>query len=85
MGVRGKGFSRPASSSVTLSPTPMEKRLVDLEVRYTHLERQIEELSEVVFEQAKRIGLLEKQLVDLRSRFRDEDEKDRGDEKPPHY
>jgi uncharacterized coiled-coil protein SlyX len=62
----------------------MESRLVDLEVRYTHLERQVGELSEMVFEQQKTIdGLLRQfaatkaQLTQLSSPV--------TNEPPPHY
>jgi len=40
----------------------MESRLVDLEVRYTHLERQVAELSDVVFAQQRAIDSLLRQL-----------------------
>ena len=62
----------------------MESRIVDLEVRYTHLERQFAELSEVVFSQQRAIdGLLRRldaaksELSELRAPV--------TDEKPPHY
>src|SRR5678809_511386 len=36
----------------------MEGRFVDLEIRYTHLERQYAELSQIVFDQQKQIEAL---------------------------
>lgn len=61
----------------------MEHRLVDLEVRYTHLERLVEELSEVVFSQQQTITGLVRQLTELTARL------ESGEplllEKPPHY
>jgi uncharacterized coiled-coil protein SlyX len=62
----------------------MEPRLVDLEIRYTHLERQYAELSQVVFEQQKALDALQKEVARLRGRL-----EELGDpiahEKPPHY
>jgi uncharacterized coiled-coil protein SlyX len=62
----------------------MESRLTDLEVRYTHLERQVAELSEVVFAQQKAIDGLRRQLTETKAEI--------GhlsapvtNEKPPHY
>jgi SlyX protein len=62
----------------------MERRLVDLEIRYTHLERQLQELSEVVFAQQRTIDSLTKQLLELRGRVVDPGETPPA-EKPPHY
>jgi SlyX protein len=44
----------------------MIQRLDDLEIRYTHQARQIEELNDVVFESDRRIALLEREIVVLR-------------------
>jgi SlyX protein len=62
----------------------MEARIVDLEVRYTHLERQLDELNQVVFLQQKAIDALTKQVVDLRARLLDLGMESEN-EKPPHY
>jgi uncharacterized coiled-coil protein SlyX len=62
----------------------MEPRLVDLEIRYTHLERQYAELSQVVFEQQKALEAVQKELVRLRGRL-DEIGDPIANEKPPHY
>jgi len=62
----------------------MEQRLVDLEVRYTHLERQLDELSQVVFAQQKVLDRVVKELSALRSRMATRDD-DTPDEPPPHY
>ena len=62
----------------------MESRLVDLEVRYTHLERQVADLSEVVFAQQRAIDGLVRQL----SATKDEIAQlspPVTNEKPPHY
>ena len=40
----------------------MEGRLVDLEIRYTHLERQYAELSQTVFDHQKQIEALRRAL-----------------------
>jgi uncharacterized coiled-coil protein SlyX len=60
----------------------MEPRLVALEVRYTHLERQVEELSQVVFAQQKVIDRLTAELAGLRARTGGVDG---PSERPPHY
>jgi uncharacterized coiled-coil protein SlyX len=62
----------------------MEKRVVELEVRYTHLERQLDELSQVVFEQQKLLDRMAKDLAALRARVTSPDD-DAPDEPPPHY
>ena len=62
----------------------MDNRLIDLEIRYTHLERQLQELSEVVFAQQRVIDTLSKELIALRSRLLDPGETPPA-EKPPHY
>ena len=62
----------------------MDPRVVDLEIRYSHLEQQLSELNQVVFEQQKTIALLQQQLMSLRTRFSGLDEP-MENEKPPHY
>jgi SlyX protein len=62
----------------------MEPRVVDLEIRYSHLEKQLAELNQVVFEQQKSIELLQQQLVSLRTRLSGLGEP-MENEKPPHY
>ncbi|HTJ83154.1 MAG TPA: SlyX family protein [Polyangiaceae bacterium] len=63
----------------------MESRIVDLEVRYTHQERTIEELSRVVFEQQKVIVELEARLKGLEKRAALAGEPTPPNEPPPHY
>jgi uncharacterized coiled-coil protein SlyX len=62
----------------------MEHRLVDLEIRYTHLERQLAELNQVVFDQQKTIGEMARQIAALRARVGDLGEEPPV-EKPPHF
>jgi uncharacterized coiled-coil protein SlyX len=62
----------------------MEPRVVDLEIRYSHLEKQLAELNQVVFEQQKAIELLQQQLVAVRTRLSGLGEP-MENEKPPHY
>ena len=61
-----------------------DARVVDLEIRYSHLEKQLLELNQVVFEQQKVIDLLEQQLIALRTRVANTGEP-MEHEKPPHY
>jgi uncharacterized coiled-coil protein SlyX len=62
----------------------MESRLVDLEVRYTHLERQVAELSEVVFAQQRAIDGLLRQLRSTNFELAQLSAPVTND-KPPHY
>ena len=64
-----------------MRPT-MEQRLVDLEVRYTHLERLVEDLNQVVFTQQQSIDRLVRQLSELSQRLAVATP---AAEKPPHY
>ena len=62
----------------------METRFTELEIRYSHLERQFAELSDVVFGQQKTIESLERELANIRVRLREIGDPV-VDEKPPHY
>jgi uncharacterized coiled-coil protein SlyX len=62
----------------------MESRLIDLEVRYTHLERQVAELSDVVFAQQRAIDGLLRQLSSTRAEIA-QLTAPATNEKPPHY
>ena len=62
----------------------IESRLTDLEVRYTHLERQVAELSEVVFAQQKAIDGLTRQLTSAKAEIA-QLSAPVTNEKPPHY
>ena len=61
-----------------------ESRLMELEVRYTHLERQLSELSEVVFGQQRTIDGLIQQLKATRAQLV-QVSAPVTNEKPPHY
>jgi len=62
----------------------MESRLVDLEVRYTHLERQLGELSDIVFAQQKTIDGLLRQLAATKAQLT-QLAPAITNEPPPHY
>ena len=62
----------------------MESRLMDLEVRYTHLERQVADLSEVVFAQQRTIDNLLRQLCSTKEELAQLSAPVTS-EKPPHY
>jgi uncharacterized coiled-coil protein SlyX len=62
----------------------MTDRLTEIEIRYTHLERQMEELSSVLFAQQKTISALEQRLRELETRSPETGEPI-PQEKPPHY
>jgi uncharacterized coiled-coil protein SlyX len=57
---------------------------VDLEVRYTHLERQVAELSDVVFAQQRAIDSLLRQLSATKADIAQLSDPV-ANEKPPHY
>jgi uncharacterized coiled-coil protein SlyX len=61
----------------------MESRLVDLEARYTHLERQVGVLDQVVFEQQKTIDRLTREVALLYRQVSGVD--GTPGERPPHY
>lgn len=62
-------------------PDDANERLTDLEVRYAHQARLLDELSGVLFEQQRTIEGLERRVRELEDRLGDE----AGSEKPPHY
>jgi len=62
----------------------LEKRLVDLELRFMKLERYAQELSDVVAEQQRRIEALTIEAKRLRERDAQE-EPAAGNDRPPHY
>jgi len=57
---------------------------MDLEVRYTHLERQVAELSEIVFAQQQAIDGLLRQLSSTRAELA-QLSAPVTNERPPHY
>ena len=62
----------------------MDSRLTDLEIRYTHLERQVAELSDVVFAQQRAIDGLLRQLTATKAEIA-QLSAPVTNEKPPHY
>jgi uncharacterized coiled-coil protein SlyX len=68
-----------------MDPDPTESRIVELELRYMTLERELGELSRIVAEQQRTIDAL---MADARRR-REREEAQReppiADERPPHY
>lgn len=63
-----------------------EARLTDLELKYMHEADRVEKLSHVVWEQAKAIARLEKELRDVRDRLAETPGGDHvPNEKPPHW
>jgi uncharacterized coiled-coil protein SlyX len=65
-----------------------ESRLTEVEVRYSYLERLVEELSSVLHEQQRTIDLLSTRLERVESLLADAMEQPGAalpHEKPPHY
>ncbi|HEY4183990.1 MAG TPA: SlyX family protein [Polyangia bacterium] len=68
-----------------MEPEPgLEARLVELEVRYTHLERQFAELSGIVFMQQQTIDGLLRQLAAAKAQLTQLSDPTVNDA-PPHY
>ena len=67
----------------------MEKRFIDLEIRFSHQDDFLSQLNDVVTEQQLRIERLEKAILDLKKDVQIENGVDSRrsllDEKPPHY
>jgi SlyX protein len=61
-----------------------EDRVVNLEIRFTHLERQVEELNEVVVRQQRLIDELAKRLSGVVLRVGELGDSPTND-RPPHY
>ncbi len=68
----------------TLMSEHGESRLVDLEVRYTYLERVVSDLDQVVVELRGEIERLRRELSHL-TRIATEEGSSPANEKPPHY
>jgi SlyX protein len=62
----------------------MEARLTTLEIRYTHLERQVQELNQSLFEQQKVIDRLTREIASLRASATGVEGRPQY-EPPPHY
>ena len=65
-----------------------EKRFVDLEIKMSHHEQMLEDLSQVIFRQQKQIDALETKFSALNERIKagkDELEIGPANDKPPHY
>ncbi len=63
----------------------MDPRIVELEIRYTHQQRLLEELSDVVAEQSRALESLTKEIAALRLRVAALGEDAPNNEPPPHY
>ncbi len=65
----------------------MEPRIIELEARFTLQERQIAELSDVVWQQQQQLDRLERTVHELEQKLGGDPGlvDARQDEKPPHY
>ena len=84
--------AKPTHSAQPSQPAPTQllDRLQDLEVRYTHLERLVVTLNEVVIEQGRALELLQRKMAAFGMRldnFATSELTPRSleDDKPPHY
>lgn len=64
-------------------------RITELEIRFSHQDRFIQELNEMVVVQEQRIAQLEKAIIDLKRSVNSEGgvspTRSLQDDKPPHY
>lgn len=65
-------------------PTALQARLVEVEIRYSHLEKLVDELNEVIVVQQKAIDRLNAEVSRLGQRMLSLDAQP-DFEKPPHY
>ncbi len=67
----------------------MSDKIVDLEIKITHLEQSNQELSDVYYQQQKQIDYLQKQIALLKEQLQqqvsDIEAPNIIDEPPPHY
>ncbi len=72
--------------SESSSPTDVDKRLTDLEIKASFTEDLVDHLNELVARQQEQIDLLVRELRSLRERAPDNSgSRDAGNERPPHY
>lgn len=65
-----------------------EEKIIELEIRFSHLDSFISELNGVVVSQQKTIDRLEKDILDLKRSINDGEvsgTRTLADDKPPHY
>lgn len=66
-----------------------EKRIIDLEIRYSHQEEFLDQLNKVITAQQLTIERLEKEILDLKRNINSingvDGTRSLRDDKPPHY
>jgi SlyX protein len=62
-----------------------DERLMELEIRYAHLEHLVEQLNELVRSQADELARLHMAMKQLHGRLESLGEESPPNEKPPHY
>jgi len=67
------------------SPNELEKRIVDLELRYMRAEKMLQDLSDVLVEQQRTIDRMALEITGLRERLPEEAGGALPNEPPPHY
>lgn len=66
----------------------LDKRLIDLEIKFTHQEELLQELNQIVARQQMIIEKLTKEVIHLNELYSKSDvqgNRSLSDEKPPHY
>jgi SlyX protein len=66
-------------------PSMSEQRMTELEMRYMVQQDLLQQLSDVVLEQGRRLDTLRRELELLRSRQSEAPSPTSADERPPHY
>jgi uncharacterized coiled-coil protein SlyX len=78
------------AESPSQSVEQLSQRVVDLEALFTHLQRTLGELDQVVLAQQKRLEVLERKVTAVGAELNSvagsiTEERKPEDEKPPHY
>ncbi|MGO9709852.1 MAG: SlyX family protein [Polyangiaceae bacterium] len=68
-----------------IDPAELQKRIVDLELRFMRQEKLTEELNDVIVEQQRALDRLTLELRTLREQVLSGTEAAPKDERPPHY
>jgi SlyX protein len=87
-GGENRTICQVAVAVVAREKRAMEKRLMELEIRYTHQESLLQELSAVLFEQQQTIAGLETRVRELEARITESGEEGAEpipNDPPPHY
>jgi uncharacterized coiled-coil protein SlyX len=64
---------------------PNHPRIIELEIRYTYLERVVQDLDQVIIELRAQVDRLQREVIEVTGAVRNAPGSSPGNEKPPHY